>query len=96
VLPYSTGVIGEPLPVEKSKAPAGRPGRPVFDNWAAAATGIMTTDTLPKVPAASSSIDGVTVTVTGISKGAGMIRPNMDHARLHRHRRQSLPRCTKT
>jgi len=47
------------------------------DNWAAAATGIMTTDTLPKGASRQFQIDGVTVTVTGISKGAGMIRPNM-------------------
>jgi len=78
VLPFSTGVIGEPLPVEKIEG-ALQPALDDLsvDNWAAAATGIMTTDTLPKGASRQFQIDGVTVTVTGISKGAGMIRPNM-------------------
>jgi glutamate N-acetyltransferase/amino-acid N-acetyltransferase len=78
VLPFSTGVIGEPLPVEKIEAalPAALADLKA-DNWAAAATGIMTTDTLPKGASRQFDHDGVTVTVTGISKGAGMIRPNM-------------------
>jgi glutamate N-acetyltransferase/amino-acid N-acetyltransferase len=78
VLPFSTGVIGEPLPVEKieSALQAALDDLSV-DNWAAAATGIMTTDTLPKGASRQFVLDGVTVTVTGISKGAGMIRPNM-------------------
>ena len=78
VLPFSTGVIGEPLPVEKIEAalPAALADLKV-DNWAQAAEGIMTTDTLPKGASRQFQHDGVTVTVTGISKGAGMIRPNM-------------------
>ncbi|WP_116800057.1 bifunctional glutamate N-acetyltransferase/amino-acid acetyltransferase ArgJ [Pseudomonas syringae] len=78
VLPYSTGVIGEPLPVEKIEGALQAAINDLsVDNWAAAATGIMTTDTLPKGASRQFSHDGVTVTVTGISKGAGMIRPNM-------------------
>ncbi len=78
ILPFSTGVIMETLPVERIEA-----GLPVAladlraDNWAAAAEGIMTTDTLPKAVSRQVSIQGRAVTVTGISKGAGMIRPNM-------------------
>ncbi|UXY54175.1 bifunctional glutamate N-acetyltransferase/amino-acid acetyltransferase ArgJ [Pseudomonas tohonis] len=78
VLPFSTGVIGEPLPVEKIEAALGDALADLSEgNWAAAATGIMTTDTLPKGASRRFVHDGVTVTVTGISKGAGMIRPNM-------------------
>lgn len=78
VLPYSTGVIGEPLPVEKIEGALQAAIDDLsVDNWAAAAIGIMTTDTLPKGASRQFSHDGVTVTVTGISKGAGMIRPNM-------------------
>jgi glutamate N-acetyltransferase/amino-acid N-acetyltransferase len=78
VLPMSTGVIMEPLPVDRIKA--GLPQafadlRP--DNWAAAAEAIMTTDTVPKAISRQVVIDEKTVTVTGISKGAGMIEPNM-------------------
>ena len=79
VLPFSTGVIMEPLPVERIVA--GLPAAVAdldADRWAEAAEAIMTTDTLPK--AASRRVvlgDGRTVTVTGIAKGAGMIRPNM-------------------
>lgn len=78
VLPYSTGVIGELLPVAKIAAalPAALADLRT-DNWAAAGEGIMTTDTLPKGASVQFVHDGVTVTVTGISKGAGMIRPNM-------------------
>lgn len=78
VLPFSTGVIMEPLPVDRIEA-----GLPAAiadlkeDNWALAAEGIMTTDTLPKAASRRVTIGGKTVTVTGISKGAGMIRPNM-------------------
>jgi glutamate N-acetyltransferase/amino-acid N-acetyltransferase len=81
VLPFSTGVIMETLPVERIEAalpaalaalqPAGGAA------WAEAAAGIMTTDTLPKAASRQITIGGRTVTVTGISKGAGMIRPNM-------------------
>ncbi len=78
VLPFSTGVIMEPLPVERIVA--GLPAA-IADaqpaHWARAAEGIMTTDTLPKAFSTQVRIGGATVTVTGISKGAGMIRPNM-------------------
>ena len=78
VLPFSTGVIMESLPVDRIEAglPAAiADAKP--DHWLRAAEAIMTTDTLPKAFSAKASIDGVTVTVSGISKGAGMIRPNM-------------------
>jgi len=78
ILPFSTGVIMEPLPVERIEA--GLPAA-IADaapaHWARAAEGIMTTDTVPKAFSAQVQIGGATVTVTGISKGAGMIRPNM-------------------
>ncbi|QCI10881.1 bifunctional glutamate N-acetyltransferase/amino-acid acetyltransferase ArgJ [Pseudomonas putida] len=78
VLPFSTGVIGEPLPVEKIEGALQAALDDLSENnWAEAATGIMTTDTLPKGASRQFQHDGVTVTVTGISKGAGMIRPNM-------------------
>ncbi|MFJ4054635.1 MULTISPECIES: bifunctional glutamate N-acetyltransferase/amino-acid acetyltransferase ArgJ [unclassified Pseudomonas] len=78
VLPFSTGVIGEPLPVEKIEgALQAALDNLSENNWAEAATGIMTTDTLPKGASRQFQHEGVTVTVTGISKGAGMIRPNM-------------------
>jgi glutamate N-acetyltransferase/amino-acid N-acetyltransferase len=78
VLPFSTGVIMETLPVERIVA-----GLPTAladlapDHWLEAAEGIMTTDTVPKAASVQVSIGGRTVTVTGIAKGAGMIRPNM-------------------
>ena len=78
ILPFSTGVIMEPLPNDRIEAglPAAiadaQPG-----HWARAAEGIMTTDTLPKAFSAQAQIGGSTVSITGISKGAGMIRPNM-------------------
>lgn len=78
VLPFSTGVIGELLPADKIIAAlpdALADLRP--DNWPAAASGIMTTDTLPKGSSRTLQLAGTTVTITGISKGAGMIRPNM-------------------
>ena len=78
VLPFSTGVIGEPLPVEKIEAALPDALADLDENhWAEAATGIMTTDTLPKGASRQFQHDGVILTVTGISKGAGMIRPNM-------------------
>ena len=78
VLPFSTGVIGEPLPVEKIEGALQAALDDLSENhWAEAATGIMTTDTLPKGASRQFVHDGVNVTVTGISKGAGMIRPNM-------------------
>ncbi len=78
VLPLSTGVIMEPLPHDRIEAglPAAlKDAQPA--NWGKAAEGIMTTDTLPKAFSERVKIAGKTVTVTGISKGAGMIRPNM-------------------
>ncbi|MCP9340648.1 bifunctional glutamate N-acetyltransferase/amino-acid acetyltransferase ArgJ [Stutzerimonas xanthomarina] len=78
ILPFSTGVIGELLPTEKIEAALPDALADLDENhWAEAATGIMTTDTLPKGASRQFEHDGVTVTVTGISKGAGMIRPNM-------------------
>ncbi|EXU81003.1 bifunctional glutamate N-acetyltransferase/amino-acid acetyltransferase ArgJ [Comamonas aquatica] len=78
VLPFSTGVIMEELPVDRIVA--GLPAAIAAaqpDNWATAAAGIMTTDTQPKAYSRQVVLGGKTVTVTGISKGAGMIRPNM-------------------
>ena len=78
VLPFSTGVIGEPLPVEKivSGLPSALADMKE-DNWLRAAQGIMTTDTRPKAASRQIELDGKLITVTGISKGAGMIKPNM-------------------
>jgi glutamate N-acetyltransferase/amino-acid N-acetyltransferase len=78
VLPFSTGVIMESLPVDRIIA--GLPAAiadAAEDHWAAAAEAIMTTDTVPKAASRQLGIGGRTVTVTGIGKGAGMIRPNM-------------------
>jgi glutamate N-acetyltransferase/amino-acid N-acetyltransferase len=78
VLPFSTGVIMEPLPVERIVA-----GLPQClknlsaGDWAGAAEAIMTTDTVPKTASGEFKVGSARVTVTGISKGAGMIRPNM-------------------
>ncbi len=78
VLPFSTGVILEPLPVEKVMAAMPQAiGRLEADNWFNAAESIMTTDTQPKAASKQIQIDGQTITLTGISKGAGMIHPNM-------------------
>ena len=78
ILPFSTGVIGELLPVEKvESALQAALDDLAEDHWAQAAEGIMTTDTVPKGASRQFEHDGVTITVTGISKGAGMIRPNM-------------------
>ena len=78
VLPFSTGVIMEPLPTDRIAA--GLPAA-IADlkeaNWGVAAEAIMTTDTVPKAASKQIRIGGKTVTITGISKGAGMIRPNM-------------------
>ena len=78
VLPFSTGVIMEPLPVEKIVAalPAARNAL-AGDHWFAAVSAIMTTDTVPKGASRRIAIDGVPVTVTGIAKGSGMIHPDM-------------------
>jgi glutamate N-acetyltransferase/amino-acid N-acetyltransferase len=78
ILPFSTGVILEPLPVDRIRA-----GLPQAisnfktDNWYNAAEAIMTTDTQPKAASRTVTINGQTITMTGISKGAGMIMPNM-------------------
>ncbi len=82
ILPFSTGVIMEPLPTDRIEA-----GLPVAladaqadasaAQWARAAEAIMTTDTVPKAFSAQVKLGGATVSITGISKGAGMIRPNM-------------------
>ena len=78
ILPFSTGVIMEPLPHDRIAA-----GLPAAladaraDNWANAAEAIMTTDTVAKAFSTRLVIGGAEVTITGISKGAGMIRPNM-------------------
>ena len=78
VLPFSTGVIMETLPVER--VIAGLPAALADlkeDNWALAAEAIMTTDTVPKAASRQLQIGGRMVTITGIAKGAGMIRPDM-------------------
>ena len=78
VLPFSTGVIMEPLPVEKIAAGlSGCIADLREDNWLAAAEAIMTTDTLPKAASRRVDVGGRAITVTGIAKGAGMIHPNM-------------------
>ena len=82
VLPFSTGVIMEPLP--HTRIVAGLPAAiaaagnaPSSLQWLDAAEGIMTTDTVPKAASTQTTIAGKTISVTGISKGAGMIHPNM-------------------
>ena len=78
ILPFSTGVIMEPLPDDR--VIAGLPAAIAdakTDNWFSAAQGIMTTDTVPKGFSVTTQIGGKTISVSGISKGAGMIRPNM-------------------
>ena len=78
VLPFSTGVILEQLPIDRLVA--GLPHAIAdldSDHWAQAAESIMTTDTLPKAASRSVTVNGRAAVVTGIAKGAGMIRPNM-------------------
>lgn len=84
VLPFSTGVIMEPLPLDRllaglpaALADAGSTAGATGAQWLKAAEGIMTTDTLPKAISRQVVVGGKTVTVSGIAKGAGMIRPNM-------------------
>ncbi len=78
VLPFSTGVIGQQLPVEKiEQALPGLIVRLDENNWDQAAKGIMTTDTVAKKVSETITIDGKTITINGICKGAGMIQPNM-------------------
>ncbi|OGB20830.1 MAG: bifunctional ornithine acetyltransferase/N-acetylglutamate synthase [Burkholderiales bacterium RIFCSPLOWO2_02_FULL_57_36] len=78
ILPFSTGVILEPLPVDRIKS--GLPqaiANLKADHWYQAAESIMTTDTQPKAASRKVTINGTSITLTGISKGAGMIKPNM-------------------
>ena len=78
ILPFSTGVIMEPLPYDRIEA--GLPAaiaNAAANNWASAAEAIMTTDTVAKAFSTRITLGGTPVTITGISKGAGMIRPNM-------------------
>ena len=78
VLPFSTGVIGEPLPLEKILSSLPFALEKLDEHgWEAAATGILTTDTVPKGASKKIHLDGQTVTITGIAKGSGMIRPDM-------------------
>lgn len=78
VLPFSTGVIMEPLPIERIAT--GLPSAVANlkpDNWFAAAHAIMTTDIVPKAVSKKIQLNDQTITITGIAKGSGMIRPNM-------------------
>ena len=78
VLPFSTGVIGENLPVDKvANAVPELFNQLIDDNWISAAHGIMTTDTKLKGISRQFKLQGKTITITGLSKGAGMIQPNM-------------------
>lgn len=78
VLPFSTGVIGEALPLEKIVAALPEAVANLdADHWQAAAAAIMTTDTVPKLASRQLEVDGQLITLTGIAKGAGMIRPDM-------------------
>ena len=78
ILPFSTGVIMEPLPHDRIEAGlAAAIADAKSGNWLRVAEGIMTTDTAPKAYGATAVIGGKTVHITGVSKGAGMIRPNM-------------------
>lgn len=101
VLPFSTGVILEPLPLERvlaGLAEAVSDLRP--DNWLSAAEAIMTTDTVPKACSDKAHLCGGEAVVTGIAKGAGMIRPDMatmlgfvaTDARVSKRQLQSLAR----
>ncbi len=78
ILPFSTGIIGELLPIEKLEI-----GMPLAvaaaceENWEAFAKAIMTTDTRPKAAGKQITLDGNVVTISGVSKGSGMINPNM-------------------
>jgi glutamate N-acetyltransferase / amino-acid N-acetyltransferase len=78
VLPFSTGVIGQPLRVDKIRAALPAAYQALAEtNWDKAARAIMTTDTFPKGVSKTVSIGGETITINGISKGAGMIQPDM-------------------
>lgn len=78
VLPFSTGVIGERIPMDRLLSAVPTAVRTLSEaGWNDAAHGIMTTDTVPKGASRKASINGREITVTGIAKGAGMIQPNM-------------------
>lgn len=78
VLPFSTGVIGQQLPLDKMQATVPQLVEGLSEeNWFAAAHGIMTTDTLAKAGSRQIELDGERVTITGMAKGSGMIKPNM-------------------
>lgn len=78
VAPFSTGVIGQRLPVDRIlPAIEQLPGQLAADNWLAAAKAIMTTDTVAKARSVEVNIGGRKVTISGIAKGSGMIRPDM-------------------
>ncbi len=78
VLPFSTGVIGEPLPVERiAAALPGLLAGLAEDGWSRAARAIMTTDTVPKLVSREVAVEGGRIRVTGMAKGAGMICPDM-------------------
>ncbi|MFT5719394.1 MAG: glutamate N-acetyltransferase/amino-acid N-acetyltransferase, partial [Oleiphilaceae bacterium] len=78
VLPFSTGVIGEKLPIQKIQKGIPSAANDLNENhWLKAAEGILTTDTRPKGSVASVQYAGKTILINGISKGAGMIKPNM-------------------
>lgn len=78
VLPFSTGVIGEALPADKIHAAIPELYAALTpDSWLPAATGIMTTDTHPKFRTRSLQLAGQDCRISGIAKGAGMIKPNM-------------------
>lgn len=78
VLPFSTGVIGEKLPIEKLQTGLPSAAKDLSEkHWLKAAEGILTTDTRPKGAVATVEYAGETIVINGISKGAGMIKPNM-------------------
>ena len=78
ILPFSTGVIGEPLPTDKILGALPALNQALSpDNWLLAARGIMTTDTRPKLASVSFEIGGAAANISGFAKGSGMIRPNM-------------------
>ena len=78
VLPFSTGVIGEPLNSDAVIAGLDNAlANLAADNWLAAANGIRTTDTIPKLASEKVDVDAISYHITGMSKGSGMIRPNM-------------------
>lgn len=78
VLPFSTGVISQQLPMDNLLLGIKAIGEGLSaDNWLQAATGIMTTDTLPKIVSRKFDIGNETITITGICKGSGMIKPDM-------------------